>query len=56
MSSGHISVLQKTSPNLLKLSDGIAFLDGEDKELADNDPAKIKYATHQREMIFILFE
>lgn len=38
------------------LWNGIAFLDGEDKELADNDPAKIKYAIHQREMIFSLFE
>ena len=56
MSSGHISVLRKTSPYILKLWNGIAFLDGEDKELADNDPAKIKYAIHQREMIFSLFE
>ena len=44
-------------PKLTKtLWNGKAFLDGEDKELSDNDPAKIKYAIHQREMIFILFE
>lgn len=44
-------------PKLTKtLWNAIAFLDGEDKELTDNDPAKIKYAIHQREMIFILFE
>lgn len=44
-------------PKLTKtIWNGIAFLDEENKDLTDNDPAKIKPAIQQEKWFFCVFE
>lgn len=56
MSLRQISVLRKATTNLKQSEMKWPSFKRKNKDLTDNDPAKIKAAIHQREIVFFVFK